>query len=68
MARRVGTDPRSEELHRGGDKPERRTWVEPVPTGHLFYAPAPSGDGEVRVEVTDRWGDTFSAVVPTDAN
>ena len=68
MARRIGTDPLSERLHRGDDKPERRTWVEPMPTGHLFYAPAPSSEAAVRVEVTDRWGETFSAVVPTDAN
>lgn len=40
MARRVGTDPLSEELHRGDDKPPRRRWVDPYPIEHLFYAPA----------------------------
>jgi hypothetical protein len=63
MARRTGTDPRSEQLHRGPERPERRTWVEPVPTGHLFYAPVSPDTRDVRVEATDRWGTVFSATV-----
>lgn len=63
MARRVGTDPLSEELHRGDALPPRRSWVEPYPVGHLFYAPASRQSGEVRVEATDRFGRVYSAVL-----
>ena len=59
MARRPGTDPLAESLHRGSDLPERRPWVEPVPTNHLFYAPVSPryregggrGDGPLRKDV-----------------
>lgn len=64
MAQRIGTDPLSEELHRGSDLPERRQWVEPMPTAHLFYAPQPATTAALRVEATDRWGETFSAALP----
>lgn len=63
MARRVGTDPLSEELHRGDDLPLRRNWVEPLPVGHLFYAPVSASAGEIRVEATDRFGRVYSAVL-----
>ena len=62
LERRLGTDPLAERLHRGTDKPPRRTWVEPVPTGHLFYA-EPSGAGPVRVEATDRFGRVYTATL-----
>jgi hypothetical protein len=62
MSRRVGTDPLSEELHRGEDKPPRRTWVDPYPVGHLFYAPVSPDAREIRVEATDRFGRVYSAV------
>jgi hypothetical protein len=60
MARRTGTDPLSVELHRGDDKPEKRTWVEPVPTNHLYYAPVADDVDAVRVEATDRFGRTYT--------
>jgi len=63
MARRGGTDPLSEELHRGEDLPPRRTWVEPFPVGHLFFAPASREAREIRVEATDRFGRVYSAVL-----
>ncbi len=63
MARRVGTDPMSEALHRGEELPPRRSWVEPYPVGHLFYAPIQPGTREVRVEATDRFLRTYTAVV-----
>lgn len=63
MARRTGRDPLSVELHRGEDEPEKRPWVDPYPTRHLFYAPAPDSDAEVVVEATDRFGRTYSARV-----
>ncbi len=63
MSRRVGTDPLSEELHRGEELPPRRTWVEPYPVGHLFYAPASAAAREIRVEATDRFGRAYSTLV-----
>lgn len=60
MARRVGTDPLSERLHRGDDLPPRRTWVDPLPVGHLFYAPTSAEAREIRVEATDRFGRVYS--------
>ena len=59
LARRTGVDPLSVELHMGSELPPRRTWVEPMPTNHLFYTPY-SGAGRVTVEVTDRFGRTFT--------
>lgn len=66
MARRTGRDPLSVELHRGEEKPEKRPWVEPYSTRHLFYAPAPDSEAEVVVEATDRFGRTYSARVPRE--
>ena len=63
MARRVGQDPLSVELHTGPELPPRRPWVEPYPTGHLFYAPVSPQASDVRVEATDRFGRAYTAVV-----
>ena len=62
MTARVGHDPLSVRLHQGPALPPRRTWVDPYPTGHLFYAPASEGD--LVVEATDRFGRVLSAVAP----
>lgn len=61
MARRVGHDPLSIELHTGPDIPPRRPWVEPYPVGHLFYAPATTEAESIHVEATDRFGRTHTA-------
>ncbi len=66
MARRTGHDPLSLELHKGDDKPERRKWVEPYPTDHLFYAPA-ARNAEILVEVTDRFGRVSKSALTTGA-
>lgn len=63
MERRLGLDPLSVELHSGSGKPERRPWVEPMPNEHLFYARVSPTAREVRVEATDRWGRTYTAVL-----
>ena len=63
MEQYVGTDPQSEELHRGDDKPERRTWVEPIPTAHMFAATPSATASEVTVEATDRFGRTHRETV-----
>jgi hypothetical protein len=62
MTARVGHDPLSVRLHQGPELPPRRTWVDPYPTGHLFYAPAV--EGNLVVEATDRFGRVLSAAVP----
>ena len=67
MARRVAHDPLSAELHTGPDLPPRRNWVEPYPTGHIFYAPASRSARELRVEATDRFGRVYSVTVPRSA-
>ncbi len=60
MARRVGTDPMSKRLYEGPDKPEKNSWADPRPTGHLFYAPFNPEANRIRVEATDRFGRTYS--------
>ncbi len=64
MARRVGHDPLSVELHEGSEKPPRRPWVEPYRTGHLFYAPVSRDAVDIRVEATDRFGRSYSERLP----
>jgi hypothetical protein len=63
MMRRRGLDPLSVTLHGGPKLPVGRDWVDPTPTDHLFYAPAPAAGMPVRVEVTDRFGRVYSAGV-----
>ena len=64
MARRIGLDPLSVQLHTGPGLPPRRTWVEPYPTSHLFYAPVPDGARDITVEATDRFGRRYVGRVP----
>ena len=68
MARRVGLDPLARRRYQGDEKPERRSWVDPVPTGHLFYAPQPADAERIRVEATDRWGRTYTAHLNASAS
>ena len=67
MARRQGTDPLSERLHRGADQPAGRSWVDPLRTDHLYYAPVAAEATDVRVEATDRFGRTYTASVDPQA-
>ncbi len=60
MERFTGSDPLSAKLHTGSALPVRRGWVEPVPTDHLFRCTPSANAREVRVEVTDRFGATFT--------
>lgn len=59
MARRPGRDPLAVELHAGPNLPARRTWVDPVMTGHLFYATPARDAREVIVEARDAQGRTY---------
>ena len=63
MTPRKGLDPLSVKLHTGDKLPERRPWVDPVPTDHLFYAPVSANAKGVRVEAVDRWGKSHSATL-----
>ena len=63
MARRVGRDPLSVQLHEGDELPIRRPWVDPYTIEHLFYAPASAGAREIRVEATDRFGRVYTAAL-----
>lgn len=61
MARRIGLDPLAVETQAGEELPAKRGWVDPVPTGHLFYAPIGAGAREIRVEATDPFGRAYTA-------
>ncbi len=63
MANRIGRDPMSVELHTGPDIPQRRPWVEPVLTNHLFYAPVAQDTKEFRIVATDRFGRTYATAL-----
>jgi hypothetical protein len=56
LERRVARDPLSVELHEGPELPPRRKWVEPYPTGHLFYARVSREARRITIEATDRFG------------
>jgi hypothetical protein len=61
MARRVGRDPLSMEMHSGPELPPKRPWVDPYMTGHLYYAPVSPTANDVVVEATDRFGRSYTA-------
>ncbi len=61
MIRKTGLDPLSVKLHTGPALPPRRSWVEPVPTDHLFRAPVSRNEAAVvTVEVTNRFGHVYT--------
>lgn len=64
MAGRVEVDPLARELYGAEGLPEKRPWVRPYPTRHLFFAPTDPGAEQLRVEATDRFGRSYSAVIP----
>jgi hypothetical protein len=63
MARRNGLDPLAVKTLAGDKLPAKRAWVDPVRTGHLYYAPVPAGEGDIRVEATDPWGRSYTEVL-----
>jgi hypothetical protein len=64
MASRVEQDPLAVELYGPDGLPEKRPWVRPYPTRHLFFAPVEADHGELRVVAIGRFGREFSAPVP----
>jgi hypothetical protein len=59
MARRESRDPMSIELHDGPDKPAVNSWVQPIPTGHVFFATPSKEAREITVEARDGWGRVY---------
>jgi hypothetical protein len=60
MKQIMSTDPLAEELYAGEDKPNRHSWVDPMPANHLYTAEIPSGGKEITVEAFDTWGRTYT--------
>ena len=56
-----GFDPESVRLYAGEQLPKGRTFAEPARTEHLFMAHCSSAVKEVKVVVTDRFGEQFYA-------
>ncbi len=63
MAKRVGLDPLSVQLHSGDNLPPRSPWVDPQFTNHLYYAPVSATAKEIRVEAIAPDGKVFSEVL-----
>ena len=57
------TDPLSTELHLGKKLPERRTWVEPASTDHMFFFEPSDHIDEITIEVTDNFGNVYVETV-----
>ncbi|MDO6738753.1 calcineurin-like phosphoesterase family protein [Wenyingzhuangia sp. 2_MG-2023] len=60
MIRITSLDPLSIKLHKGPKLPERRTWVEPQLTDHMFVFKPSKTAKTIKVEVTDRFGNVYS--------
>jgi len=60
MVQSPGLDPDAVRLYDGTELPKGRTFVDPKKTQHLFTAPLPPHQVQVRVVVTDRFGNKFT--------
>ncbi len=63
LRQETGYDPLSVELHTGTEKPERRPWVEPQLTDHLYFATLSEGAKKFTVEAIDRFGKPYTESV-----
>lgn len=63
MKQIVAYDPLSMALHTSPELRERRSWIEPQLTDHMFFFQPNDAAGQVVVEVTDRFGNIFSEKV-----
>ncbi|GAA5039452.1 hypothetical protein GCM10011506_38690 [Marivirga lumbricoides] len=63
LIRITSCDPLSIKLHDGPDLPERRTWVDPQLTDHMFYFKPNEQAKKVEVEVIDRFGNIYREIV-----
>ncbi|ETZ20063.1 calcineurin-like phosphoesterase C-terminal domain-containing protein [Pedobacter sp. V48] len=57
-----GYDPKAVELYKGDKLPVGRTFAEPRKTEHLFIAHFSASVKKVTVDVTDRFGNKYTAV------
>jgi hypothetical protein len=60
MQQGVALDPLAVRLHAGPNLPAKHKWIEPSTTDHLFFAKPSAQAKEIRVEVTDRFGKTYT--------
>ncbi|UOG75332.1 calcineurin-like phosphoesterase family protein [Hymenobacter tibetensis] len=60
MQQYTGLDPLSVRLHAGPALPAKHKWVDPTITEHLFVANVSTQAKEIRVEVTDRFGQVYT--------
>ncbi|NJB83286.1 calcineurin-like phosphoesterase C-terminal domain-containing protein [Wenyingzhuangia aestuarii] len=60
MIRVTTLDPLSIQLHKGAKLPERRTWVEPHLTDHMFVFRPNKQTQNILVEVVDRFGNKYT--------
>jgi hypothetical protein len=56
----IANDPLAAKQMTGPALPQGRGWIEPAPTSHMFRCTPSSGAREVRVEVVDRFGASYS--------
>jgi hypothetical protein len=63
MRQQTGLDPLAVKLQAGDQIPAKHKWVDPTMTDHLFFATPSAGAKEIRIEVTDRFGQVYSDTV-----
>jgi hypothetical protein len=59
MVQRVGLDPLAVELYTGEALPKKHKWIEPTLADHLFYAIPSTAAKKIKVQATDRFGNTY---------
>ncbi|WP_324671211.1 calcineurin-like phosphoesterase family protein [Hymenobacter sp. GOD-10R] len=64
MHQQTGLDPLAVQLQAGEKLPAKHKWVDPSLTDHLFFAKPSKDAKEIRIEVTDRFGQVYTDVVP----
>ena len=63
MRQQTGLDPLAVQLQAGDQLPAKHKWVDPTMTDHLFFATPSAGAKEIRIEVTDRFGQVYTDTV-----
>ncbi|MBC3538597.1 calcineurin-like phosphoesterase C-terminal domain-containing protein [Rufibacter sediminis] len=61
MKQETGLDPLSVQLHAGPNLPAKHKFVDPTLTDHLFWAKPSAGAKQIKIEVTDRFGQVYTA-------
>lgn len=64
MHQQTALDPMAVQLQAGEKLPAKHKWVDPTLTDHLFFAKPSKNAKEIRIEVTDRFGQVYSDVMP----